>query len=367
MYMLKNCFKVNIFIVVLSFTLLYHSVSVNAHPASYDPRDKKMVSAVENQQQNPTCSYYSLISTIESSLIRANLATSSINLNEQDFINRTQSPKYIHIDKHDLVEQNILPKDITGKIPNAQIYAIDSAVDMDNPDRMKEIIMSCGAIDTVFSIADSCFDIVQIGDKYDMSYYNPGAADIQHAISIVGWDDHFSKANFYKNPPGDGAWLCKNSWGNIYGTTGYIWISYYEPSLDGYGWAIQFQKKGKNKVSYVINGNEAIVIAQSSGDIVIPDKISFAGKKFKVKDICDGVFANDKKLKSVVINNYIDTIYSGTFKGCKNLKKVKFGKRMLEIESGAFQGCKKLKKISGLNRKCDVDDKKLLAAMRPAK
>lgn len=50
-----------------------------------------------------------------------------------------------------------------------------------------------------------------------------------HSISIVGWDDNYSKENFTGNyhPENDGAWLCKNSWGENDNTIGgYLWISY---------------------------------------------------------------------------------------------------------------------------------------------
>lgn len=36
-----------------------------------------------------------------------------------------------------------------------------------------------------------------------------------HAVTIVGWDDSYSKENFNAEhqPPADGAWIVKNSWG----------------------------------------------------------------------------------------------------------------------------------------------------------
>ena len=57
-----------------------------------------------------------------------------------------------------------------------------------------------------------------------------------HAITVVGWDDSIAVSNFKPNKPsGKGAWICKNSWGTSYFSSGYCYISYEDTSvLEGY-------------------------------------------------------------------------------------------------------------------------------------
>ena len=68
------------------------------------------------------------------------------------------------------------------------------------------------------------------------AYYNSDHAIADHGVCIVGWDDNYSTSNYPLNnrPPGDGAWLVKNSWGPGRGDDGYLWVSYYDVSLGLY-------------------------------------------------------------------------------------------------------------------------------------
>lgn len=51
---------------------------------------------------------------------------------------------------------------------------------------------------------------------------------IDHAVTIVGWDDNYSKNNFpeYNRPENNGAYIALNSWGEDFGDKGYFYISY---------------------------------------------------------------------------------------------------------------------------------------------
>ena len=63
------------------------------------------------------------------------------------------------------------------------------------------------------------------------SYYYYGADTPNHAVDIVGWDDNYSAANFSTQPPGNGAFIVRNSWGTGFGQAGYFYVSYYDSQI----------------------------------------------------------------------------------------------------------------------------------------
>ena len=54
-----------------------------------------------------------------------------------------------------------------------------------------------------------------------------------HAVIIVGYDDTYPASNFMEGhePPADGAWIIRNSWGTNYGNDGYFYLSYSDKTI----------------------------------------------------------------------------------------------------------------------------------------
>ena len=63
------------------------------------------------------------------------------------------------------------------------------------------------------------------------AYYDGSTTGANHAVTIVGWDDNYAATNFSTHPPGNGAWLCKNSWGTSFGKSGYFYVWYYDNNM----------------------------------------------------------------------------------------------------------------------------------------
>ena len=94
-------------------------------------------------------------------------------------------------------------------------------------DDIKQGVMEHGAVAGSMYWSDSLYRSSTLG------FYSSTERTTNHGILIVGWDDDYSRNNFNGTPPGDGAWLVRNSWGTWFGDDGYFYISYYDKSLEG--------------------------------------------------------------------------------------------------------------------------------------
>ena len=115
------------------------------------------------------------------------------------------------------IYSNLLPS--IFHVQNILYVPRDNVSDL-NP--IKEALMKYGAVAVSIYWSDEYIS--------GASVYCYNNTSENHAITIVGWNDTYSKDNFLVTPPGDGAWIIKNSWGDESGDRGYYYVSYYDIS-----------------------------------------------------------------------------------------------------------------------------------------
>ena len=217
-------------------------------PAYYDLRALNKVTSVKDQGEEGVCWTFATYGSLESYLMPGenrdfsennmkNLLSSAcpegFDLNPNDGGNTFMSTAYLArwsgpVDEtadpysiYSLESPQDLP--VQKHVQNI-LFIPDRKSSLDN-NEIKSAIMQYGAIFTSIYFDDAYYS----PDRYSHYYNGPSTSD--HAVSIVGWDDKFSRDNFSSIPPGDGAFIVKNSWGSDWGDGGYFYVSYYDSNI----------------------------------------------------------------------------------------------------------------------------------------
>ena len=249
---------------------------LSSFPATYDLRSYGKLTAVRNQGSYGDCWAFATLASVESALLPGETADYSENniamnsgfyrtgdpMNEGGnsfmstaYLARWNGPVNQADDPHDGVKR----AGLTVRKHLQDMFWLPPAVTYNETafkNNMKSAVQTYGAVFTSIWWDDG------FSKTNDTTYYTPncsepygtGGADAcacsapgncgGHAVAIVGWNDNYSASNFKVAPPGNGAFIARNSWGTSSGESGYFYISYYDTSLGG--------------ESAVFHGNEAV-------------------------------------------------------------------------------------------------------------
>lgn len=114
------------------------------------------------------------------------------------------------------------------------------------------------------------------------------------------------------------------------------------------------------KYSLYSNGEAAISYQDEylTGDIVIPEKVSYNDIDYTVTKVDDEAFKNETGITSIVLPNSITSLGFNCFSGCSRLKSITLSENITELGGNCFYGCSSLESvtlpdgITSLGRSC---------------
>lgn len=143
-------------------------------------------------------------------------------------------------------------------------------------DTIKKKILEYGGAAVCYYNDDSCFS------SDHKSYFQRSGTKENHSVTVIGWDDDYSRDNFGDiKPDKNGAWLVKGVWGTRH-ENGFYWISYEEPEMmDFYFYKVTSPRSDK---VYSHNNGSNMMYASAKNTIQAANVFT-AGSDEKLEEI----------------------------------------------------------------------------------
>lgn len=222
-------------------------------PAVFDLRTVEGVTAVKDQGSCGSCWAFATFASLESFIKYKQLQHKTMNFSEADLIQnsgfdygkceggnydmataylaRWDGPVYTKDVPYPYAavtrQSDLAAEDVKVRKHVQNAWYLPERKSFTDNNQVKTAVRTYGAVGVSFYYSAAYYRSAKA------AYYYNGADSANHAVAIVGWDDHYSRTNFLatRQPPGDGAFIVKNSWGPNWGEGGYFYLSYYDQSL----------------------------------------------------------------------------------------------------------------------------------------
>ena len=257
-------------------------------PDKYDPTLSGRVTAVrQSPQAFDLCWAYSTTASLEQSLIFSGLDNASVDLSESALAwFSSQSEKKLLEDEQRYANNYIMaPVYAAARLCGIE-YEADEPTYLHFPHLNPVSYSQQGICEYEIEMAENCCGerdeikkkLMEYGgatvccyndrdffSKDHKSYYQKDRKTVNHSVTVIGWDDDYSRDNFGRDKPEkDGAWLVKSVWGTR-NDNGYYWVSYYEPELTSF--IFYKMRKASNDSVYTYNGGMDRLYVSSKGAV----------------------------------------------------------------------------------------------------
>ncbi|WP_427831840.1 lectin like domain-containing protein [Methanobrevibacter intestini] len=228
---------------------VYKSLFNGTLPARYNLAEHGFVTEVKDQQASGNCWAFAALASLETCVLKASNKTFNFSVeNMKNLIEMYSAygwkmetnnggyngmpmgylaswlgPVNATLDPFD--DMGTLSPLLESEIHVQNIYVLPARTSYTDNDAIKEAILKYGGLYA------SYYHSANYLNSKTNGYYTPYTTGGNHAITVVGWDDNYSRSNFYNSPAGNGAFIVKNSWGPSWGDKGYFYISYYDRVL----------------------------------------------------------------------------------------------------------------------------------------